>query len=48
MHACPECGMVCDCDGEDLWHDWPLNLDCRHECEPEEEDELWWEEDEGD
>lgn len=38
MHACPECGMACDCDGEDLWHDWPFNLDCTHECEDEDDD----------
>lgn len=22
MHDCPDCGMACDCDGEDTWHDW--------------------------
>lgn len=38
MHACPECGMACDCDGEDLWHDWPFNLDCTHECEDEDDE----------
>jgi hypothetical protein len=21
MHECPECGFVCDCDGDDLWSD---------------------------
>ena len=30
--------MACDCDGEDLWHDWPFNLDCTHECEDEDDD----------
>ena len=25
--------MACDCDGEDLWHDWPFSLDCTHKCE---------------
>ena len=38
MHECPDCGQTCDCDGEDLWHDWPFNLDCTHECEDEDDD----------
>jgi len=41
MHECPECGMACDCDGEDLWRDWPFNLDCRHKCEEEDDDDLY-------
>lgn len=45
MHACPECGMACDCDSDDLWRDWPFNLDCVHECE-EEDDDLWMSDDE--
>lgn len=44
MHECPECGQTCDCDGEDLWHSWPFNLDCTHECE-EEDDDLWLDDD---
>lgn len=31
MHECPECGMACDCDGEDVWNDAPP--DCNHECD---------------
>lgn len=27
MHECPDCGMVCDCDGEDTWN--PPPPDCR-------------------
>ena len=30
--------MACDCDGDDLWRDWPFNLDCTHECEEEDDD----------
>jgi hypothetical protein len=32
MHNCPECGMACDCDGEDTWID-SRATDCTHECE---------------
>lgn len=39
MHACPDCGMACDCD-DDLWRDWPFTLDCTHECD-EEDDDGW-------
>lgn len=39
MHECPQCGQACDCDGEDVWHDYPYNLNCTHECEDEDEDE---------
>jgi hypothetical protein len=35
MHDCPECGMACDCDGEDTWVGWPANIDCSHDCEEE-------------
>lgn len=38
MHECPECGQTCDCDGEDIWRDWPFNLDCTHECEKDDDD----------
>lgn len=31
MHDCPECGQACDCDGEDLEQDTPV--DCVHDCE---------------
>jgi hypothetical protein len=37
MHECPECGMACDCDGED--HGQPAPDDCCHECEDEEDEE---------
>jgi hypothetical protein len=23
MHECPDCGFICDCDCDDLWHAWP-------------------------
>lgn len=36
MHTCPECGMACDCDGEDTWIDSHA-ADCTHECEEEED-----------
>lgn len=26
MHDCPDCGMACDCDGED--HEQPTPDDC--------------------
>ena len=30
MHECPNCGQVCDCDGEDTWFD---NVDdCACDC----------------
>jgi hypothetical protein len=28
MHECPDCGMACDCDGEDTWIDAPD--ECEH------------------
>lgn len=40
MHDCPWCGQACDCDGEDTWHDWPFNADCRHECELDYDDDV--------
>ena len=40
MHECPECGQACDCDGEDVWHSFPYNLDCTHECELFDEDDV--------
>lgn len=41
MHDCPECGLACDCDGEDLWYDAEPAGGCAHVCdepgpEPEE------------
>lgn len=33
MHDCPECGLACDCDGEDLWHDTEPEGGCAHVCE---------------
>ncbi len=42
MHECPECGQTCDCDGEDTWNDVGSSdwLNCSHECEDFEEDDL--------
>lgn len=37
MHDCPECGALCDCDGEDLLHADPD--DCIHECDNLEREE---------
>ncbi len=31
IHECPECGQMCDCDGEDLFYPIPP-----HDCECEE------------
>ena len=28
MHACPWCGMACDCDGEDTWNLPPDDCTC--------------------
>ena len=43
MHECPECGQACDCDGEDLWHDWDSDeveeCICDHEGSGIDEDE---------
>lgn len=37
MHDCPECGEACDCDGEDTWFDnYP---GCRHQCEPDDDED---------
>jgi len=33
--------MACDCDGDDLWRDWPFNLDCIHECDDDSDDDSW-------
>ena len=35
-HECPECGMQCDCDGED--HDQPAPDDCACGCSDDESD----------
>lgn len=49
MHECSSCGMACDCDGEDLWHDYdtPEARNCLCDCEDydfegedDEEDEI--------
>jgi len=33
MHGCPNCGCVCDCDGEDVWHEYGSAVeDCEHGC----------------
>jgi len=45
MHECPECGQVCDCDGEDTWIGWPANIECSHDCEDEWRDESDFDED---
>jgi hypothetical protein len=34
MHECPDCGMACDCYGDDLW-DKSAFIDCTHKCEPD-------------
>jgi len=40
MHDCPECYQVCDCDGEDVWHEEGSAVDeCVHDCEDEEDEE---------
>ena len=31
MHECPDCGQVCDCDGENVWSDAGA-ADCRCVC----------------
>lgn len=31
MHECPECGMCCDCDGEDMDQPAPADCCCDHE-----------------
>jgi hypothetical protein len=36
MHDCPECGLVCDCDGEDTWNDAAAQ-NCTHYCGDDEE-----------
>lgn len=42
MHECPECGEVCDCDGEDLWYDDDMQtyINCIHVCDYGEDDEV--------
>jgi len=42
MHECPECYQACDCDGEDIWHDFNSSSveNCIHDCEDYEEDDL--------
>lgn len=41
MHECPDCGMACDCDCDDLWSDVPPK-DCACLCEDEQADEDVW------
>jgi len=38
MHACPDCGQACYCDGEDHENDYALLDDCAHICDEIEED----------
>lgn len=38
MHECPDCGQVCDCDGEDTWSDY-AGRTCRHACDEYDRDE---------
>jgi len=38
--------MVCACDGEDTWHEWPYSGTCVHGCLRYEEEEL--DDDDGD
>lgn len=46
MHACPDCGMACDCDGEDTWMDGNA-LECIHECDEEDDSGWYFDEDDG-
>lgn len=41
MHDCPDCGQVCDCDGEDHYQSPPRN--CTHDCDNHDdlEDDGW-------
>ena len=39
MHDCPECGMACDCDGEDTWFENYSACNC--DCWQDEDDELF-------
>lgn len=32
MHACPGCGVTCDCDGDDAWDDFTED-ECVCGCE---------------
>jgi hypothetical protein len=48
MHECPDCGQVCDCDGEDIWNDAAAN-ECEHGCDEQEgDDDDWDDPEEGD
>ena len=40
MHECPDCAQACDCDGEDTWFDFPHNLNCSHDCEPDSDEDM--------
>lgn len=28
MHECTNCGMLCDCDMEDIWNEQPEDCSC--------------------
>ncbi len=47
MHECPNCGMICDCDGDDLFSETPP-IDCQCDCEDEFDDEDDYDHDEED
>jgi hypothetical protein len=38
MHECPDCGMVCDCIGDDTWND-AESWQCEHVCDEYYDDE---------
>jgi len=38
MHECPQCYMVCDCDGEDTWNDAAAR-ECLCTCAVDEDEE---------
>lgn len=44
MHECPDCGMVCTCDSDDLWQEPPMVCTCCSGDEPEEDDD-WFDPD---
>lgn len=38
MHECPNCGQMCDCDGEDHGQPAPANCECEETCWDEDEE----------
>lgn len=40
MHECPNCGLACDCIGDDTWNDAEAEF-CTHDCEDLDDDD--WE-----